>query len=78
MSSYILGLDLGVQSIGWAIIPRNPKKGPEFQLGVRCFDSGTGTESEIEQGKDESRKMDKKTKNSQTTQKVMLASKVGA
>ena len=55
MSSYILGLDLGVQSIGWAIVPCNPQKGPELRLGVRCFDSGTGTESEIEQGKDESR-----------------------
>lgn len=52
---YILGLDLGVKSVGWAIIPLNAKKGPNLRLGVRCFDSGTGTEQEIEQGKDESR-----------------------
>ncbi|MGL6225119.1 MAG: type II CRISPR RNA-guided endonuclease Cas9 [Thermoguttaceae bacterium] len=51
--SYILGLDLGVQSIGWAIIVEDSG----VKLGVRCFDSGTGTETEIEQGKDESRNL---------------------
>lgn len=56
-SGYILSLDLGVQSIGWAIVPLDPKKGSELRLGVRCFDSGTGTEQEIEQGKDESRNL---------------------
>ncbi|MGL4594323.1 MAG: type II CRISPR RNA-guided endonuclease Cas9, partial [Thermoguttaceae bacterium] len=50
---YILGLDLGVQSIGWIII--DIKNGTIVKMGVRCFDSGTGSESEIEQGKDESR-----------------------
>ena len=53
---YILGLDLGVQSVGWAIFPADGKSSVAVRLGVRCFDSGTGTESEIEQGKDESRK----------------------
>jgi CRISPR-associated endonuclease Csn1 len=55
--TYILGLDLGVQSVGWAIIPVDDNNGPAMRLGVRCFDSGTGTESEIEQGKDESRNL---------------------
>jgi CRISPR-associated endonuclease Csn1 len=52
---YTLGLDLGVQSVGWAIVPDEISDEFPIKLGVRCFDSGTGTESEIEQGKDESR-----------------------
>jgi CRISPR-associated endonuclease Csn1 len=63
MSDYILGLDLGVQSIGWAIINCD-KKGKTTAvecLGVRCFDSGTGTEAEIEQGKDESHNLKRRT-----------------
>ncbi|MDR1485828.1 MAG: hypothetical protein LBT09_13530, partial [Planctomycetaceae bacterium] len=59
MDNYILGLDLGVQSIGWGIIQVDDDGQPVAvkQLGVRCFDSGTGSESEIEQGKDESRNL---------------------
>ena len=48
---YEIGLDLGVQSIGWAV-----KVGDKLvKLGVHCFDSGTGTADDIEKGKDESR-----------------------
>ncbi|MCL2349081.1 MAG: type II CRISPR RNA-guided endonuclease Cas9 [Planctomycetaceae bacterium] len=36
---YNLGLDLGVQSIGWAIIPVDENNGPAMRLGVRCFDT---------------------------------------
>lgn len=48
---YEIGLDLGVQSIGWSV-----KVGDKLvKLGVHCFDSGTGTADDIEKGKDESR-----------------------
>lgn len=48
---YEIGLDLGVQSIGWSV-----KVGDKLvKLGVHCFDSGTGTADEIKKGKDESR-----------------------
>lgn len=51
MKQYELGLDLGVQSIGWSI-----KIGNKIQkMGVHCFDSGTGTSEDISSGKDESR-----------------------
>lgn len=54
---YVLGLDLGVQSIGWAVLDLDRHDGPVAvrRAGVRCFDSGVGSEREIEQGKDESR-----------------------
>jgi CRISPR-associated endonuclease Csn1 len=53
---YILGLDLGVQSIGWAIIDLDDGDHPCAlrRAGVRCFDSGVGNETEIQMGKDES------------------------
>jgi len=53
---YILGLDLGVQSIGWAIIDADHSGQPQRVrvTGVRCFDSGVGSETQIEMGKDES------------------------
>lgn len=49
--SYLLSLDLGVQSVGWGII----QNGKIYRLGVRCFDSGTGSADDISKGKDESR-----------------------
>lgn len=52
---YRLGLDIGVQSIGWAVLPVEPLKFELLKLGVHCFESGTGTESDIEKGTDESR-----------------------
>ena len=53
---YVLGLDLGVQSIGWAILDLDDGGRPCAirRAGVRCFDSGTGSETEIQMGKDES------------------------
>jgi len=53
---YVLGLDLGVQSIGWAILDMDEDDEPcsVRSTGVRCFDSGVGSEKEIEMGKDES------------------------
>lgn len=55
---YILGLDLGSSSLGWAVIGLNPDGEPVrlARCGVRIFDPGVaGTELEILQGKDESR-----------------------
>ena len=53
---YILGLDLGVQSAGWSMINLDEDGHPNgvSRAGVRCFDSGVGTKSEIASGKDES------------------------
>ena len=53
---YILGLDLGVQSVGWAMIDLDDAGNPcgIRRSGVRCFDSGVGSETEIASGKDES------------------------
>ena len=53
---YILGLDLGVQSAGWAVIDLDEEGEPcgVRRSGVRCFDSGVGSETEIASGKDES------------------------
>lgn len=53
---YILGLDLGVQSAGWSILDLDDGGRPcgVRRSGVRCFDSGVGSETEIASGKDES------------------------
>jgi CRISPR-associated endonuclease Csn1 len=53
---YILGLDLGVQSVGWAMLDLDGDGHPcgIRRSGVRCFDSGVGSETEIASGKDES------------------------
>ena len=55
-SPYFLGLDLGVQSVGWALIDldKDSKAYGIRRAGVRCFDSGVGSETEIAMGKDES------------------------
>ena len=52
---YVLGLDIGVQSVGWAVVPILKSEFHKLRVGVRCFESGTGTESDIESGKDASR-----------------------
>lgn len=54
---YEIGLDLGVQSIGWSV----KVGGKLVKLGVHCFDSGTGTADDIAQGKDKSRNADRQT-----------------
>lgn len=54
---YILGIDLGSASIGWAVLTR-PSVGENALLttGVRVFDPGvTGEIGDIEAGKDEAR-----------------------
>ncbi len=53
---YILGLDLGVQSAGWSVIDLDEAGRPcgVRRSGVRCFESGVGSETEIASGKDES------------------------
>lgn len=55
-SPYVLGLDLGVQSVGWAVLDLDQNGRPcgIRRSGVRCFESGVGNETEIASGKDES------------------------
>jgi CRISPR-associated endonuclease Csn1 len=56
---YVLGIDLGANSIGWAVMDCEEKEGdqPEIsdirKIGVRVFEAGT--EGDVESGKDESR-----------------------
>ena len=52
---YALGLDLGVQSVGWAVIDLDNDGAPcgIRAAGVRCFDSGV--EGQIESGRDQPR-----------------------
>lgn len=53
--SYVLGLDLGVASIGWAVLGLDRSGSPASILrsGVHLFESGT--EGDVRSGRDESR-----------------------
>ncbi len=59
---FVLGIDLGVQSLGWAIITLDEKDNPAgvVRLGVRCFDSGVGSEEEVAQGKEQSQNVERR------------------
>ncbi|MHB8262533.1 MAG: type II CRISPR RNA-guided endonuclease Cas9 [Acidimicrobiales bacterium] len=61
MSPYILGLDLGTNSLGWAAIGIDDNESPTHILGagVRIFTQGT--EGDIAGGKDESRNKKRRT-----------------
>jgi CRISPR-associated endonuclease Csn1 len=55
---YVLGLDLGSASLGWALVELNGQREPVglMRAGVRIFQPGVeGSFIEIEQGKDRSR-----------------------
>lgn len=54
IAPFILGLDIGTNSIGWALI-RKSDSGPQTieRAGVRLFEAGV--EGDVEQGKDQSR-----------------------
>jgi CRISPR-associated endonuclease Csn1 len=55
---YVLGIDLGSASLGWAMVALDDRGEPNrlLRTGVRIFDPGvSGTELEILQGKDESK-----------------------
>jgi len=55
LEPYVLGLDLGVESVGWAVIDLDQDGTPcgIRRAGVRCFDSGV--EGQIESGRDHPR-----------------------
>ena len=46
--AYFLGLDIGVQSIGWAVIPKNAADFEKLAMGVHLFEGGT--DGDIEKG----------------------------
>ncbi len=52
---YVLGLDIGVQSIGWTLVELDDEGNPFgiLRMGVRSFESSSGSEQEIEKGTDE-------------------------
>lgn len=54
-NGYILGLDLGVGSVGWAKIPFDggPISDETLQMGVRIFEAGV--DGNLDEGKDEPR-----------------------
>lgn len=61
---YTLGLDLGSASLGWALVALDDADEPLGLLctGVRIFEPGVdGTTMEIEQGKDQSKAVDRRT-----------------
>jgi CRISPR-associated endonuclease Csn1 len=61
---YVLGLDLGSASLGWAMIALNDSGQPTSLLhtGVRIFEPGVeGTSTDIQEGKDQSKAVDRRT-----------------
>jgi CRISPR-associated endonuclease Csn1 len=61
---YVLGLDLGSASLGWALIALDDTDDPVslIRAGVRIFEPGVdGTSMEIEQGKDQSKAVERRT-----------------
>jgi CRISPR-associated endonuclease Csn1 len=61
---YVLGLDLGSASLGWAMIALNQADEPTslIRAGVRIFEPGVdGTALDIEQGKDQSKAVERRT-----------------
>ena len=61
---YVLGLDLGSASLGWALIALDDADDPVslIRSGVRIFEPGVdGTSMEIEQGKDQSKAVERRT-----------------
>ena len=57
---YHLGLDLGVRSLGWAVVGIDPLHPKVIDAGVRCFEAGV--EGDIEKGKDASRSRERRQK----------------
>lgn len=66
-SNLVLGLDIGVNSIGWALLQEDTDNNPcgIVDCGVRIFETAMDDDSKIMQGKAE-------TKNSVRRQKRML------
>ena len=61
---YVLGLDLGSASLGWALIALNLSENPVglIRAGVRIFEPGVdGTALEIQEGKDKSKAVERRT-----------------
>lgn len=61
---YILGLDLGSASLGWALIALDESASPTslIRAGVRIFEPGVdGTTLEIQEGKDKSKAVERRT-----------------
>ena len=64
-----LGLDLGISSIGWAILSENSSKRELLAWGSRIFEAGVeGNENEISAGKGESRCANRRLKKALRTQ----------
>ena len=57
---YTLGLDLGVGSIGWAALFGDQLSDATLRMGVRVFEAGT--KGNHEEGKDQSRNLERRTK----------------
>ena len=61
---YVLGLDLGSASLGWALIALDEADNPIslIRAGVRIFEPGVdGTTLEIQEGKDKSKAVERRT-----------------
>jgi CRISPR-associated endonuclease Csn1 len=63
-AKYVLGLDVGSASLGWAMVRLSETGNPVslMRTGVRIFEPGVdGTSLEIEQGKDQSKAVERRT-----------------
>lgn len=59
--AFVLGLDIGARSIGWALLEKDGENWRRIvRAGVRVFEAGT--EGDIESGRDESRGANRRTK----------------
>jgi CRISPR-associated endonuclease Csn1 len=61
---FLLGLDLGSASLGWALVALDEHGSPSglIRAGVRIFEPGVdGTAAEIAEGKDQSKAVDRRT-----------------
>lgn len=52
-TDFVLGLDIGSESVGWCMLPADGSTGPAICLGVHTFDAGV--EGDMDSGRDESR-----------------------
>lgn len=62
--SFVLGLDIGVASVGWALVrlPQGHEAGEVLALGTHLFEPGTaGTDGERQRGQDEPRNTARRT-----------------
>ena len=76
MGEYILGIDLGANSLGWAILPKKPAANGDISCGSRIFEAGVdGRADKIAAGTDEPRAAERRKARLQRRQTLRRAHK---